>query len=408
MSRQRRTFFSLYLAVFISSLGLGILSPVLPSYIERFAADTIVISVIFASYAATRTLFMPPVGFLADRHGKRGFILLGLTLFTLTSPLYVLAADPLSLVLVRCLQGAAAAMLMPVAMAYVGELTAPGREGLVMGSFNTAFFAGLGFGPLLGGLLQDRWGPTAPFWGMGAMAALALLFTLFTLPPGQRPLPPHPSREGASRKGFFRPALLLERRMAGILAFRFTRSFGIGVVWMFLPLYGAGPVGLTAFQVGLLLSANTFLTTFLQAPLGHLSDRVGHHRCIAWGSWVWVAALVAIPFAPGFGGLLLLSALLGVAGALTLPAGAAQALQIGRKEGIGGVMGLYNAALSLGTMLGPLAGGVTTDLAGGMRPVFLLAAGVGLAGWIAYHLLYVRAPGKGRGEDPFFVNLETD
>lgn len=400
MAHPRRIFLSLFLAVFISSMGLGILSPILPSYFNEFAgSSTFLIAVIFASYSFSRTLLMPPVGVLADRHSKRGFIIAGLVLFTITSVLYVVAHTPLALIAVRLLQGGAAAMLMPVAMALVGEITPRGREGFVMGAFNTAFFAGLGFGPLIGGALVDAFSVEAAFYGMGAASLLALVLALLTLPPSEASLP----REKAGKGRVFDLSLLADKMMAGIIVFRFTRSMGIGLLWMFLPLYAAGPLGMNGLKVGILLSANTILSTFLQAPMGHLSDRVGHHRCIAWGSLVWVGGLVAVPLVSSFTGLLVVSTFLGLAGALSLPAGNAQALTIGRKNGIGAVMGLYNAALSLGTLVGPLAGGLLADL-WSMEAVFWLAALVGAAGWVGYHFLYVRG---GEKEEPFFVNLQS-
>jgi MFS transporter, DHA1 family, multidrug resistance protein len=407
MPQRRRIFLSLFLAVFISSLGLGILSPILPVYFTRFAgSSTFLIGVIVASYSASRTLFMPPVGYLCDRMDKRGFIIAGLALFTVTSLLYVAARDPLSLIAVRFVQGIAAAMLMPVAMAIIGEITPHGREGFVMGAFNTAFFAGLGFGPLIGGVLMDAFSVQAAFYGMGATSALALVLALLTLPPSAK-AGPKDGAGGERGSGRGRPmldlSLLFNRQMGGIILFRFTRSLGIGLLWMFLPLYAAVGLGMNAFHVGVLLSANTVLSTFLQAPFGHLSDKVGHHRCIAWGSFVWTGGMAAIPFVDTFVGLLALSVLLGLSGALSLPAGNAQALHIGRKRGIGAVMGLYNGALSLGTLIGPLAGGLMADW-WGMRSVFFFGAAAGLLGWAGYHRLYVRG---GEEEEPFFVNLEA-
>ncbi len=411
MAGTRRLFLSLYLAVFVSSLGLGILSPILPVYFNSFAGgSTFLIAVIFASYSASRTLLMPPVGFLADRFSKRGFIIAGLALFTVTSILYVAARDPLALIAVRLLQGAAAAMLMPVAMALVGEITPRGREGFMMGAFNTAFFAGLGFGPLIGGALTDRFSPAAAFYAMGAMSALALVLALFTLPPSESQIPEEEGTgkgkagtRGEERRKVFDLSLLWDRLMAGIILFRFTRSLGIGLLWMFLPLYASGPLRMSSLQTGVLLSANTILSTVLQAPLGHLSDRVGHHRCIAWGSFVWAGGMAAIPFIRSFAGLFVISILLGLSGALSLPAGNAQALTLGRKAGIGAVMGLYNGALSLGTFVGPLMGGLIADW-WDVRAVFALGAAAGLLGWIGYDRLHVRG---GEKEEPYFVNLES-
>ncbi len=123
MTPFKRTFIALYTAVFMSSMGLGILSPILPAYVDSFGASSFVLGIVFGVYSAARTLFMPPVGILSDRFGRRPFILSGLLLFTVVSPLYAVAANLSQLMMVRLLQGVAAAMLIPVAMSAIGDLS---------------------------------------------------------------------------------------------------------------------------------------------------------------------------------------------------------------------------------------------------------------------------------------------
>ena len=378
MTELKKVFFSLYMAVFMSSLGLGILSPILPAYVNTVTASSTMLGLIFGAYSASRTVFMTPVGFLSDRFGRRSFILAGLLLFTLVSPLYALASSVSTLIGVRVIQGIAAAMLMPVAMSYIGELAPDGREGFVMGSFTSAFFAGLGFGPLLGGVLRDQYSMNAAFYGMGLLSLLALSVTAITLP---RPRKQGDIDHTPERSGTRFRARALDRRLVGLLIFRFSRALGIGFVWVLMPLYAIKDLGMTSLQVGILLSANTFLTTVLQSPLGHLSDRMGHLTRLYIGSLINGCALLFIYRLDRFNDLLLISIALGVAGAFIVPAGSALAVEIGRKNGMGGVMGLYNSSLSLGTMIGPVLGGVITDL-WNIRVVFPAGAGVALAGWL--------------------------
>jgi MFS family permease len=377
MPHSRKLFLSLYIAVFMSSLGLGLLSPILPVYVDQFAASSTVLGIVFGAYSASRTLFMPPVGYLSDRMGRRGFIITGLLLFTLVSPLYAVADGVAQLILVRFLQGMAAAMLMPVAMSYIGELAPEGKEGFLMGTFTSAFFAGLGFGPLIGGFLRDRYSMEAAFYGMGALSLLALIVTAVTLPPdgsasGQREDKEH---------GGTGEMLSLTPRLSALLFFRFTRALGIGFVWVLMPLYAVIELHITSFQVGILLSVNTFVTTFLQSPLGHLSDRMGHLRSITLGSIIAALAVSAISWAPGYRELVLISLVLGLAGALIVPSGSALAVELGRSEGMGRIMGLYSTSLSLGTMAGPVLGGVITDL-WNIRSVFPIGGVLGVVGWV--------------------------
>ena len=381
MTPFKRTFIALYMAVFMSSLGLGILSPILPAYVDSFSASSFIMGIVFGVYSAARTLFMLPVGILSDRFGRKPFILSGLLLFAVVSPLYAMAGNVYQLMLVRFFQGIAAAMLLPVAMSAIGDLSPRGREGFIMGSFTSAFFAGLGFGPLIGGFMSDKYSMAAAFYSMGVMSLAALVFTVFALPSQQGEFGGKEAPEVTSgfSRGQKRHFIIMDRPMAGLFFFRFTRAVGIGLVWVIMPLYAVKSLSLSAFQVGILLSVNTFITTLLQSPFGHLSDRFGHMKAITAGSVLAGAAVAFIGWSRDFGDLLYISAFLGVSGALIVPAGSALAVSLGRTRGMGRTMGLYNASLSLGTMLGPVIGGALLDLAN-VQAVFLSGSMLGLLG----------------------------
>ena len=385
----KRTFIALYMAIFMSSLGLGILSPILPAYVDSYSASSFILGMVFGVYSAARTLFMLPVGILSDRFGRKPFILSGLLLFALVSPLYAIAANVYQLMLVRFIQGIAAAMLVPVAMSAIGDLSPRGREGFIMGSFTSAFFAGLGFGPLIGGFMSDRYSMAAAFYSMGAMSLAAFVFTIFALPsqPAESGGKEAPEVTSSFSKGLNRRFIIMDRPMAGLFFFRFTRAVGIGLVWVIMPLYAVKSLSLSAFQVGILLSVNTFITTLLQAPLGHLSDRFGHMKTITAGSVFAGAAVAFIGWARGFDDLLYISAFLGVSGALIVPAGSALAVSLGRTRGMGRTMGLYNSSLSLGTMLGPVIGGALLDIAN-VQVVFLSGSMLGLLGLLVLMVMY--------------------
>ena len=386
MTPFKRTFLSLYMAIFMSSLGIGILAPILPAYVDQFSASALLLGIIFGSYSAARTLLMPTVGSLSDRFGRRGFILSGLLLFTVVSPLYILATSPIQLIIVRFIHGIAGAMLMPVAMSAIGDLSPPGKEGFIMGSFTSAFFAGLGFGPLIGGYMRDTYSMAAAFYSMGVLSCFAFFFTLVALPRVPSGKGKERSEEGNGRKGE-EESIWTDQALLGLLFFRFTRAIGIGLVWVIMPLFAVRSLGISAFQVGILLSANTFITTFLQSPIGHLSDRIGHRKLLTAGSALSCAAVAFIAWAGNFNDLLYASVTLGIAGALIVPAGSALAVTLGRTRGMGRTMGLYNSSLSLGTMLGPVIGGALLDLAG-MHTVFISGAILGFLGWLALVVMY--------------------
>ncbi|MDO8424305.1 MAG: MFS transporter, partial [bacterium] len=66
--------FLLYLAIFINSLGFGIIFPLLPFYAKSFQASEITIGLLASSYAISQLFFSPIWGRLSDRYGRKPII----------------------------------------------------------------------------------------------------------------------------------------------------------------------------------------------------------------------------------------------------------------------------------------------------------------------------------------------
>ena len=156
--QNRQIFAILLLALFISTLGIGIIVPMLPIYAETLGASGIWIGLIFSGFSIARFFVMPIVGRLSDRSGRKTFIAAGLFLYALVSLGFISAKSPETLTVLRLGQGFAAAMIIPIAQAYAGELSPSHSEGKYMGIFSLALFAGFGVGPLMGGFLKDLYG----------------------------------------------------------------------------------------------------------------------------------------------------------------------------------------------------------------------------------------------------------
>jgi len=158
-------------------LGIGIIVPLLPIYAESLGASGLWIGVIFSGFSISRSLFMPIVGPWSDKKGRKIFIAVGLLIYAIISLGYVLSDSVAAIVMVRSIQGFSAAMIIPIAFAYIGDISPNGREGGYMGIFSVSLFAGFGLGPVLGGVMKDRFGLNADFYAMGGLC----LFAFFCL-----------------------------------------------------------------------------------------------------------------------------------------------------------------------------------------------------------------------------------
>ncbi|MBC7316915.1 MAG: MFS transporter, partial [Chloroflexi bacterium] len=79
--------------IFIAVLGVGIVIPVLPIYATAFGATGLEIGLVFSLLSLSRMLGVILIGGIADRYGKKGFIILGLIIYLISSVLYVYAGN---------------------------------------------------------------------------------------------------------------------------------------------------------------------------------------------------------------------------------------------------------------------------------------------------------------------------
>jgi len=262
----KKVFPILAASIFSAMLGVGLVNPLLPLYASDMGASGLELSFIFAGYSFVNTIATPIMGRISDRKGRKWFLSIGLAGYTVLSLGYVWADSILLLVVVRLLLGAAGAMIGPIAMAYIGDISPRGEEGKWAGYANAAFFAGFGLGPLLGGTLAERFGMNVSFYSMGCLCLLAFLIAVVLLP------------ESSQRKVGERGNLSFRKMSAsdvirGLFSFRMVQAIGNGSFMTFLPVFVSTHIGLNSDLIGILLAVNMLPTTLLAGPVGRMADR---------------------------------------------------------------------------------------------------------------------------------------
>jgi len=372
MPTLKQVFPILALSIFASMLGVGIISPLLPLYAENMGATGIWIGMIFAGFSISRTIIAPFVGRLSDRRGRKLFIGIGLLSSSIISLGYIWAMSAPQLTLVRLIHGVASGMIMPIAQAYIGDISPEGEEGKWMGYFNAAFFTGFGVGPLMGGVLTDHFGMSVAFSTMGGLNLLAFLIVTPLLPeikPKKMASRPYASYKEMSTSGAIK----------GLFSFQTAFSFGRGTFASFLPIFAAIYVGLSPTLVGILLAVNILLMAFLQIYGGNIADRFDRRVLVIIGGLANLTYLALIPVAGNFWQLLGICALGGVAGAISIPALSALTVEEGRRFGMGSAMAMFAMAFGIGMAVGPLLSGVIADYVS-INSVFYFGAFAGLIG----------------------------
>jgi len=359
-------------------LGIGIIAPILPLYADTFGASGLAVGLVFSAFSVSRFALGPFVGRFSDRVGRKRIMLVGLAVFTVMSVLYIIAQSIWQLATFRLLQGAASVMVTPIAQAYVGDITAPGREGRTINLFYAAMFFGVALGPLLGGQLTSIWSYEVAFGAMGGLSLVALLLVWGFVPSDHgRRKASHGTREAKQLAPLMK--ILRNRSVNGIIAYFATRGFWRQGFSAFYPLFAVSMLGWTEGQVGTVLSAYFFAGGILQIPFGILSDRLRRYPQIVIGSFGAPLLLILIPFIRETWAIVLVMFAMGGLSALSRASILAIRTELGRTHGMGTLAGLHGSSFAMGQFMGPMAFGAMAD-AFGIGVVFPFGSLLGLIG----------------------------
>jgi len=390
---RNRPFVVVWLALFVAIAGVAMVSPLLPVFAKEMGASGIWLGLSFSGFAISQIPLMLIVGRLSDRFGKRLFVWLGLLIYALAAIGYLWAPGYHEIVLFRVVSGVGAALVIPTAFAYVGELAPPGHEGRYMGLFNVALIAGFGIGPLMGGLVHDAFGMDATFIGMSLLSGLGFVVAFLFLPGRRR------TSEGGelSEPSTSFAGMLKDNTMRGVITFQMVFGLSFGAVLAFLGIYMTSVLGTSLALVGVVMSARALQNGFLAYPFGWLADRANRVVMVAVGMTVMAAGTFAIPWIGSFAPLLGLFLVMGMFEGAAMPAINAITVDKGRTMGMGSVMGVFQTAMSFGLIIGSLAGGAIED-SFGVDWVFRYAAGLSLLGVPVFIMFMRRGAAAPRAE----------
>lgn len=177
-------------AAFGSGMSMRIADSMLVRLADAFGialgAAALVITVFGFAYGLSQLLFGP----LGDRYGKYLVIAWGCVSCAVTSLLCGLAPDYPSLLVARVLAGISCASLIPLSMAWIGDVVAYEERQSVLARFLIGQILGLSSGIMLGGVSADYLSWRFPFF----VVATAFLVTGLALVKMNRRLPAQAKR----------------------------------------------------------------------------------------------------------------------------------------------------------------------------------------------------------------------
>ena len=376
-NRSLNAFRVLLLSVFMAMVGLGIISPIMPNYASDLGASGIYIGLIYSSFSFSRAILQTPIGRLSDVFSKKKIIVAGLIIYAIISVVYTYVTTPEMLIIVRVFHGVGSSMMMPVAMAYAMNLTPKGEEGKYMGYLNTALFSGFGAGPFIGGYIYENYSTRAVFNVMTVLVVISLVLTII-LVPDEESLGTKPKKKLVPIR-----QILANKTLSSILIYRAVNAIGRGTIMSFLPLFAVQVLGLSSTNIGIILSVGIFLNAFLQTPMGIMADRVNRKMLLIGGGLLSAVGYFYLVRTGTIYEIFAARMVVSLGSALSLPAVTAIIAREGRELGSGSTVGVFNTAMSLGQIVGPVFSGYLLD-SYGMGSVFYFSGFISILSVIAF------------------------
>lgn len=357
-------------AAFVSAGSMRVIDPVLHLIATDFAASVAQASVLIAAFALPYGVMQIAFGPLGDRYGKLPVMCVALVAFAAASASCALAWSLNTLVLLRGGTGMAAAGIIPLCLAYIGDHTDYAVRQATIAKFLTGIVLAQVLAAPLGGVIGEFFGWRPLFLGTGAVALVAA--TLLW-----RARRTSPERPGTQGRLSLRPYAVVLSRPAGrfvVLAALVDGAALFGPT-PFLGAFLHEQHGLSYARVGLVLAligVGSFAYTRLAT---RLVARLGERGLVSIGGVAIAASYAAIGLVPTWPWAAGLIALLGGAFFMlhgTMQARATEAAPEARATAVA----LFAMALFLGQSVGAVAIGAMIGWAGYAAGFMLAAAGV--------------------------------
>lgn len=271
---HNRALLAVSFSVFAAYIGIGMVGPVRVLFAQSRGASLTVIGAMASGYLISNFLFQYPIGWLADRWGHKQVMVIGLLAQAVLSTVYLFITDPLTFVVLRFLEGIAAAALLPTARALIIDTVPQEKQGEAYGIFAAFFNAGFLLGPGIGGLLATL-DYNSVFIGAAVCRLIAVVIVLTTIQKINR------SGDVTRKvKGSISYRALFTLPLIGAYIIAFGDYLYLGFDMSLMPLWLHDHLGASVAIIGLTYLTWSLPNTFLSPVGGRIADRVSRWRLI--------------------------------------------------------------------------------------------------------------------------------
>ena len=357
---KNRNLVVLFFTMVVVMLSFGIIIPILPFYIESFGGGGLAMGGLMAIFSLMQFFFSPIWGAVSDRFGRKPVLILGVFGNAFSLVVMGLATDLPTLYLARALGGILSSATLPTAMAFISDSTNEEQRGGGMGIIGAAMGLGMILGPGIGGTTAGL-SIHVPFFVGAGLSIIAMLLAWFFLPES---LPLEERQSGVKIQG---PQLAgmwqaLFGPLGFLLVLAFLHNFALTNFEGIFGFYAQRRFDYDPATIGIILTGVGISSTIVQGVLtGPATRRFGDEAVIKVSLIASVGGFLIMLAANSLPTVMLTTSLFIFSNAMLRPS-VSSLISKRASGGQGMAMGLNNAFMSLGRIVGPLWAGAALDM----------------------------------------------
>ncbi|KMY46426.1 multidrug transporter [Bacillus sp. FJAT-27916] len=346
--------------MFIAIASFGIVIPILPDYLASIGEGGTAAGLMIAVFAGAQLVMSPIAGRWADQYGRRKMIIYGLIGLSLSALVFYLSNSIWILYFSRLLGGVGAALLVPAIFAYVADITTFEQRAKGNSLISAAMSLGIVIGPGIGGYLAEI-DLKLPLLISAIVAFFAVIFSVFLLKESR-------NEQDAAAGTMDQPSFLVslansvKKPYFVVLLITLIMSLGLMAYESVLGLFVNDQYGASPQDIANMVTATGIVSVVAQLFIvDKIVNKFGESSVLILFIMLTASGYLLSIFAGSYGAFFAITLIIFLGTSILRPVlNTLVSKMAGSEQGF--AMGMNNAYMSIGNVLGPTLAGTLYDI----------------------------------------------
>jgi len=356
---QRKKIYILMVNMFIAIGSFGIIIPILPQYLESIGEGGMAAGLMIAIFAGAQFIMSPIAGKWADQYGRRKMIIIGLGALSLSMFIFFFSNSIMILYLSRVIGGIGAALLVPAIFAYIADITTYDQRAKGNSLVSAAMSLGIVIGPGIGGFFAD-FGLKVPLLISAIVGVVAVIFSILLLEESKTFTDEHEEQQQERMTKMLLSSV--KKPYFIVLIITMVMSFGLMAYESVLGLFVDDQFGATPQEIALMVTATGIVSVIVQLfVVDKIVTKFGEPFVLTVFIGVATIGFFLSIFAGSYALFFIITLIIFLSTSILRPVlNTLISKMAGNEQGF--AMGMNNAYMSIGNILGPTLAGVLYDV----------------------------------------------